>query len=235
MRAGTFSFIVTGAGRGGTSLLGALLGSHPETCIGFERHMEHLMGRIPESANTVSSRLHAFRTACDDEASQQPKIWGNKITTEQIAHLTLGDPFQDPQSIPRFFDHHQDLKNIFILRDGRTCVQSKIARTGISLESACRRWQFSVRVFQQFQDGRVQGKAIKFEHLLADPVSLLRELCDFLGLSFSSEMLKGTNHPGLLPEYRRAHIDRARAEVTPLPDEAMQMIEPELRSCGYVQ
>lgn len=231
---GTFSFLVTGAGRGGTSLLGALLGSHPQTCIGFERHIGHLMGRVPETAGSLSSRLNAFRAACDHEAGRQPKIWGNKITTEQIAHLTLGDPFEDPQSITRFFDYHNDLKHIFILRDGRTCVRSKVSRTGMSVASACQRWQFSARVFQQFQAGRVQGKTVKFEHLLADPISILRQLCDFLGLTFSPDMLKGTDHPGMRPEYRRANIDPTRAELAPLSDEAVQMMEPELRLCGYI-
>lgn len=232
MQAKKFSFLITGAGRGGTSLLAGLLASHPKLEVGFEHYMHHLLGQIPSSAQDSTSRLLAFRRACEQSAAECDKIWGNKITTEQIGAIT-GNPL-DEAAIDLFYDFHSDLKHIFILRDGRTCVRSKVARTGQPVEEACANWLYSAKVFHHFESGHVNGIAIKFEDLLRDPVSALKEICRHLSIVYCEDMLRGTNHPGMLPEYRRTGFDVAPMQVAPIEDRTFQLIERELRACAYL-
>ncbi len=180
MQPGKFSLLISGAGRGGTSLLAGLLGYHPDLDVRFESHMNDLLGQVPTSAENVATRLAAFRSGCELLAASSEKIWGNKVTTEQIGALT-GKPF-DGAAIDLFYNYHRDLKHIFILRDGRTCVRSKVARTGQSIETACARWLYSTKIFHYFESGRVNGTTVKFEDLLVDPVAELKRICNFLGI-----------------------------------------------------
>ena len=234
MTPGAFSFLVTGASRGGTSILAALLGSHPQLEAGFERHYEHLVGLVPETAKTIESRLSAFYAACKQEAQSQPKVWGNKLTVEHIGALTGKGIYDDEDAIAPFFSRVADLKHIFILRDGRTCIRSKLIRAGETFDFAARSWLYSVKLLHAIREGRVSGEIVKFEDLILNPTPTLERICDYLGVEYSPEMLKGTEHPGLLPEYRRGNLEAEKAKAKPLPARLMRRIESELEYCGYI-
>ncbi len=213
-----------------------MLGSPPRLAVEFERHAAVLLGTAPGVGPTAAERIAAFRRECEADAVAQGRIWGNKVTTEQIAGRLSGgiDGPTDDEAIDAFFEATADLKRVFILRDGRTCVRSKVKRTGHPVEEACRRWLLSVEVYRRFRDARVDGLAIRFEDLLARPEETATTLCDYLGVPYAPEMLAGTNHADMPSEYRRAGFDRTASEVTALSPEATALIEDSLRFCGYL-
>jgi hypothetical protein len=129
---GRFAFLVIGAGRGGTSLLAGLLDAHPGLDVAFEAHtFPYLLGhRMTAEHDSVDARLQAFTTACLDDAAASPSPrWGNKVTTEQIA--ALGEVGSDADVAAAFLDRLA-VPAVFVLGDGRTCMRSKVNRTGQS-------------------------------------------------------------------------------------------------------
>jgi hypothetical protein len=140
----------------------------------------------------------------------------------------------DRQAIDRFFAEMGDLKRVFILRDGRTCVRSKMQRVGLSVEEACRRWQFSVRVFEAVRSDLASGIAVRYEDLVLNPVDTLGPVCRFLGVSFGHCMLEGTNNEKMRVEYRQESFDRSKLALDDIPAGTFELIEPDLRACGYL-
>jgi hypothetical protein len=140
-----FEFLVIGAGRSGTSLLAGLLDFHDRLEVGFEQFSEgYLMGAALATSGPAifDDRVRAFLDSCRDEARRYPgRIYGNKITTEQLFGLedhNTANPDAKIDVFDRFFNHFmKGRKIVFVLRDGRTCVRSKVARTGQSVELAC--------------------------------------------------------------------------------------------------
>ena len=91
-----------------------------------------------------------------------------------------------------------------------------------------------MEIYRRFLDGRTPGVAIRFEDLLSAPEETLTKVCNGLGVPFAPEMLRGTDHPGMISDYRQSDLDRTKLEVTPLPEDAVALIEDDLRFCGYV-
>ncbi len=90
-------------------------------------------------------------------------------------------------------------KKIFIVRDGRdvACSYQDLEKKIISsdykpklandIETISREWSRSVDVMCQWVEGG--AKSIKYEDLVVDPERTLGEVCDFLGVEYSREML----------------------------------------------
>src|SRR5690242_13193581 len=91
MAADNFGFLVVGAGRGGTSLLAGLLDSHDRLEVGFEDYSEaYLVGTesTASGSDIFDARVLAFLQGCKEEAARvQGRMYGNKITTEQLFGL----------------------------------------------------------------------------------------------------------------------------------------------------
>ena len=234
---GSFSFMVAGAGRGGTSLLAAVLDANPQlevhlefaTLILYEEGMTQY-GRGPE-------RISAWRAACESEAAGSPGLhWGNKVTTEQISGLTKAEgPFRlDIGVVEAFYEQLSDIPTVFIIRDGRTCVRSKMSRSGLTLAEAASAWQLSARVYRQFREGKLNGMAVRFEDLVREPEPTLQGICRFLGVPFDAAMIEGTDNPEMLPEYRRSFIDASVLSLDGVPDGTMDLIAQDLEDCGYI-
>ncbi len=221
-----FAPLVVGAGRGGTSLLAALLDAHPQLDVGFEAHAALLL----DAGVEPRERMRRYREHCERSAQGSAgRAWGNKVTTEQIHAL---GPDGGGEAIELFFEGLADTPTIFVLRDGRACVESKVRRAGVSYEEAARRWRFSVEAFRYL---RPRGSlVVGFEQLLDDPRRTLGAVCEFLGIPFSERMHEGTSSAKLVPEYRREGIDPSRAAPPRLPAEIYDSIAADLRTCGYV-
>ncbi|MBA3352786.1 MAG: sulfotransferase [Blastocatellia bacterium] len=184
--------------------MAGLLDSHSQLEIGFELFsIDYLMGRkMPwcsrnKKERLIHDRVQAFRNACLRESLKfSGKLWGNKITSEQINGLedhNRLNPGTKLDTLDYFFrESLTGVKIVFILRDGRTCVRSKVSRTGQSFELACERWKFSVRVYQYLVQHHADMIAVKYEDLLREPAGELSKLCEFLGVSFEPTMLGGT-------------------------------------------
>jgi len=238
---GNFRFLILGAGRGGTSLLAGLLDAHRRLEVGFEQFaIPILMGQqFRHRRHQMEERTTAFLRACQEEAARFPgKIWGDKITTEQLHALADPDPQHPEDSVSKeqlldyFFNGPaRDLKIVFILRDGRTCVRSKVSRTGQDVALACQRWLFSVQVYQ-FLSGRPSCHCLKFENLLQHPAAELQGICEFLEIPYEASMLQGTANSKMRPEYQLSTIDAAKLTLQGVP-EGLECLDEALRECGY--
>jgi hypothetical protein len=237
-----FKFHIVGAGRGGTSLLAGLLDYHSELEVGFELFSAaFLMGKeFPyKGPKLFHNRVTAYIAACTRWASQRSQmIWGNKITTEQISGLedhNIINPEAKIDTLDMFFNTYLKGKAvIFILRDGRTCVNSKVKRTGQLMINACARWQYSVKCFKFFKTQHKNNICIRFEDLLQNPQEHLMRICDFLNISFQKKMLKGTRNKKMVPEYQLGKFDLSKIEATQIPEKCLAKIQADLEYCGYL-
>ena len=239
-------FFVVGAGRGGTSLLAALLDAHPDLRVGFEfESVSCLKGEAMsiderEARATIArDRLRVFAERCGLEAGRyRRRLWGNKITTEQIAGLedhNRANPDRPLDVLQLLFrEQFPDTKVVFILRDGRTCVRSKVRRTGQSVEVACERWRYSVQVLEYLRTCESDLHELKYEDLVADPDVVLCRVCQFLGVTVHPGMLKGTASSRLRPEYRLPEVRQGDTGLGGVPEGCEAALEPELRALGYL-
>lgn len=237
---GAKPMLVLGPGRGGTSLLAALMDSHGQLSVVFEKHAEQtLMHEV--AGETLEARMRsgaiALHRACEPyRAACKDMWWGNKITTEQLSGLQPpAERFSTDADalLAYFFDEaFRDYVFVFIQRDGRTCVRSKMARTDQDLEAACRRWEFSVAV-QRFLHAHPRSYCLHYEDLVAAPVDTLQGLCRFLSVPFDPGMLDGTDHAGLNGDYRHGVFARAKLSLDGVPEGCEQRLGAALLAAGY--
>jgi len=234
-------FLVIGAGRGGTSVLAAALAGHSRLVVAMELFgQSHLLGLdLLQDGNTdiLPTRGRAFREGCLAEVRRHPgRIWGNKITTEHLFgledHNAANPPYTDVMD--HFFrEVVPEFRIIFIIRDGRACVASKVRRTGQSWEHAAFRWHYAVHVLQTVRRLESRACEIRFEDLVTDPAPTLESVCRCLGVAFEPAMLAQTRSSAMLPEYRRPGFEADRAAVPNVPPHVAAFLRPDLDYCGY--
>jgi len=231
-----FNILVLGAGRGGTSLIASLLDAHPKLEIALEAHVQKYLvsaARGPD-APEATERLKLFIKACQKDASQSHfPTWGNKITTEQLGFLESDDQPEKGKSLV-----YQKLlcskKIIFITRDGRSCIPSKMQRTQCDLKTAVNYWKHSVN-YLRFLRSQADAQLItlKFEDLLQQPRVELKRLSEFLQIDYSPEMLSGTGSNRIHSDYRQKEINPNKALIKPEAYSIGKQIENDLSYLGY--
>lgn len=231
-----FNILVLGSGRGGTSLIASLLDAHPQLEIALEAHAQkHLVfsAQGPDEQE-LNRRLKNFIKACEKDAKQShfPR-WGNKITTEQLGFLeALAPPLTARKQI--YAKLVQSKKIIFITRDGRSCIQSKMRRTHCDLNTAVNYWKHSVNYLAFLRaQADAQLFTLRFEDLLLQPEIELTKVCRFLDLDYHPQMLTGTASNRIHSDYRQGEIN---SEKVVLNAEALaigQHISEELNYLGY--
>ena len=236
-----FKFLIVGAGRSGTSLLAGLLDFHPDLTVALELYSKtYLMGNglDCQGPDLFDQRAKAFVAACQNVANRQPDKWGNKITTEQLFCLedhNVLNPTAQIDVLDAFFNNYlKNVKIIFILRDGRTCINSKVRRTGKTIEQAAKRWQYSVMCYRFFKTRHSNNVCVRFEDLLADPEKTLTGICDFLDVPYRDAMLRGTNNEKLPADYRNTEFDLSKTAAIDLPEEVLAELKDDLEYCEYL-
>lgn len=236
-----FRFLVVGSGRSGTSLLAGMLGAHSSIEMGFEvGGVKYLRGRDLElnDRNVFGQRAGAFLRACEAEAAASTApLWGNKVTTEQLSGLNKHNMFNRPHLdvLDAFFNGLlAGMPVIHLLRDGRACVASKLARTRQDLEQACDHWRYAVRVYEFLQD-REHTVFLRFEDLVRDPQQELEKVLAPLGLEFEPVMVstEGTMSDTIPRMYRRRGVEKQRAAAVDPEHPCVPLIAEELARCGY--
>lgn len=217
---------------------------HPDCEVLLERHsVDHLYASAAEAAEEpprpleerTRERLDRFLAACEaSAANSSASKWGHKTTTEHI--FALYEPYADDMtgfSVEQYFvDRCRHVPTIFITRDGRTCVPSKMKRAGLPLDLAISRWRYSIYLLGAFQKFHPNFLHLRFEDLVQQPESTLARVCAFRGIAYSDEMLRGTKNTKLLPEYQSEIVDPSKAQIGAEPSWA-PMIAAELRAAGY--
>jgi len=242
------SIHIIGAGRGGTSLLASLIDAHPRCEVLYENlsvayleaEGDHDNDRGLSLAARTRNRVGRFLHAWEFEAMQHPgMLWGHKSTTEHILSLTenppadIGDePGFDP--IDYFVGRLSEIPTVFILRDGRTCVPSKMQRNARTLDGAIARWKFSVEYLKRLRASATPLHVVKMEDLVLNPVPSVKEICAFIGLPYAAEMLEGTTNHKMLPEYRYGHFEVETVRVAESSPRWFSQIQSELAYCGYI-
>ena len=212
-----FELLILGAGRGGTSLTAALIDHHPDWEIAMEKHA---VRELMEQGSAIR-----FFKACRKDAQKSRKRWGNKITTEQIANLA-------PGQWRAFVEEAGKRKLLFVLRDGRACVYSKINRAGLTEGEAIARWKKSVAIYKQLSATHSQFMTLKYEDLTTANESSLKRVCEFLECDFDPQMLQGTQSSKLRPEYQQAEV--RQNENQNWPGHWKQEMQEELEELGYL-
>jgi hypothetical protein len=241
------SIHIIGAGRGGTSLLAGLIDAHPRCEIIYETLSATYLvcdtdaDRVAEQGRSLEQRTRRrvgrFVDAWGEEASRHPgMVWGHKTTTEQIRALTKQPPPgpADFDPIGYFVETLSAVPTVFILRDGRTCIPSKMSRAGRSLDFALSLWAFSVEYLKRLRASDTPLHVVKMEDLVRNPVPALKEICAFVGLPYDERMLDGTANKKMLPEYRHGRFEVDKVELPDAPPEWVSKIEAELVYCGYL-
>ena len=230
-----FKILVIGAGRGGTSLVGSLLDSHPKITLGLEEHSyDYLVGAGEEAQGLpAEKRLALFLGKCRKSAFESGGIWGNKVTTEQLDYL-LSDPAQEEERQLVLKRLLAKRKVVFVCRDGRTCVHSKMLRADLDYNTAVDHWKKSVDWLKFLQrQSSLQLYTVRFEELLQHPQEQLEGICQFLGLSYAPEMLKGTASNRIAKMYRQSAINTQKAIVPPEAMAYTNDLKAELEYLGY--
>ncbi|MCH8553952.1 MAG: sulfotransferase [Schleiferiaceae bacterium] len=231
----TFDFLVIGAGRSGTSLLAAFLDAHPQLRCGMEFQsvatLSHSAGNWLKK-DTAARRLQRFVAACNREANKQPeKSWGNKITTEQLAFLK---PVVQSHYYKEVEGAFAGLKIIFVHRDGRTCIPSKIQRGGKTLPEAISYWKDAVALGQWLLKNRPkQLMVVQYENLVQHPEETLQDICAFLAIPYHPSMLEGVKSAVLPEMYQFGTLKRDLRTIT--KEDWHHTIAEELALLGYTQ
>ena len=214
----SFPFII-GSGRSGTTLLRAMLDTHPEMAIPFESYFtgelatvrdrfekaggfdsEALMADlfnydrfqrwdVPEER--VRERLRADAPA--DYPAAMRSVYG--LYAELQGKSRYGD------KTPRYVEYVDILAEAFpearfvhIIRDGRNVACSYLdAEWGPgSLEDAAYKWMYRVEAGRK--SGRALGPGrymeIHYEALVDDPEDEVTRVCEFIDLDFRPEMMR---------------------------------------------
>ncbi|WP_373654769.1 sulfotransferase family protein [Thiohalorhabdus methylotrophus] len=151
---------------------------------------------LPESERSLASIIESIYKEYSLQNYGEERRWGDKTPYNCVALPSLLNTFPDAQ-----FVH--------IVRDGRDAVSSAI-RAGIydDIEEAARRWEKDVRACRDLglQLPDEAFLEIKYEHFVTYPDSKIKELCNFLGVTYSYKMQEYYKSPGdIRVSYREAH------------------------------
>ncbi|MFQ5352993.1 MAG: sulfotransferase, partial [Candidatus Binatia bacterium] len=210
---------IVGCPRSGTTLLRNLLRAHPNLAIPDE---SHFIPAFYRKFGDPATSEEAIRIARDILRLQFIVEWDLDLNAQAFAGCRsfreivdrLFSAWAAAKGKPRWGDktphyaRHMPLlaelfpqcRIIHILRDGRDVALSWL-RIGFgpnNLYSAARAWERSVRAARNDSTLLPEGSycEIRFEDLVANPESALREICTFIGESFDPAVLK----PSPLPE-----------------------------------
>lgn len=241
-----FLFIV-GRGRSGTTLLQAMFDAHPQMALPPETHLvaplvrrrrryegppfdAEAFGRDVVShwafrgldlpAEAVTGEIRERRPTSLGEAiravfalyarEQGKQRYGDK-TPVNVLHM------------PRIAEVLPEARFVHIIRDGRDVTVSYLEHgllAGGVAESAYR-WRTQVR--RGREDGRRLGtsryREVRYEALVETPEDVLRDLCDFVELAYTAEMLRHDDPQRVVPPpFRGIHGNVARAPTPGLRD-----------------
>jgi Sulfotransferase family len=196
-----FPFIV-GCGRSGTTLLRAMLDSHPDVAVPPESHFIPKLIRIPlgdvgaelagndrfqrwgvpaETVSGTTDLAGAVRSLYARYADQRGKSrWGDKTGSYAEHMAQIGSLL--PESV---FVH--------IVRDGRDVALSFFdASFGPSTpEEAATHWRNRVTMARASggELGTERYLEVSYESLVAEPESALRQMCEFIDVPYDPLML----------------------------------------------
>ncbi len=226
---------VTGADRSGTTLMFALLASHPRISMvrrtnlfrwfdgrygdlgdpeNLERCLDDLLGyrRI--------DHLHPDRDRLQREFRQGPATYGRLFSllhrhhAERVGRPRWGDKsLHSEHYADQILEAFPDARIVQMVRDPRDRYASVRRRGGANLDrvgAATGRWLRSARAAarnrRRYPDRYL---VVRYEDLVTDPEGTMREVCAFIGEDFVSVMLQ----MGAVPDHRVAGANSSFGDV----------------------
>jgi hypothetical protein len=238
-----FPFIV-GSGRSGTTLLRALLDAHPQLAIPPESYFIVTLARRADRYETEGG-FDAAMFCDDVAGHQRFARWGlpEQAMRDAVAAAAPADfpaairavfgAYAAQQNKPRYADKtpkyvkdmarltdlFPEARFVHIVRDGRDVVLSFQSLTwgpDAAIEAALR-WRNWVELGQAVGNELGQDKymEVRYEELVADAPAVLQDVCSFLSLDYSDQMLSYTEHADQIIEANYFPEGHSRIRMPP--------------------
>lgn len=162
------NIFVCGGGHSGTTLMLAILDSHP------------LISSLPNESGVF------VKGYSDEEIISIVSAWRKRyrLHKEIIAEKTPSHV----KRIEKIFNLFPDAKVIIMVRDGRDAACSESYRLG-SFEAAVKAWKGSVvHTLAHCNDSRVM--LVKYEELVTEKSKICLDICNFIGIPWADVMLR---------------------------------------------
>lgn len=195
MRANHTTIFIAGAGHSGSTLLGLLLGSHPDAFYAGEAAKTRFLGDEHKPEHKRVCKL------CGPECP----IWGDFVVAErpdlyeQLARKTDAKVVIDSTKNLKWLTEKTDAVRsgggrpalIFLQRDGRAVINSRVRKyPERDVETLIRSWVERMRETRAFFDAFDGPKIIvRYEELATAPVRTLRKICQAVDVPFDAGML----------------------------------------------
>lgn len=235
---------IGGCSRSGTTLLGAMLGAHPDLiCTPESQFKSDLMRRFKPNKHDVEPLVLLDHLT----KHWRYKLWQVTDSPEALAGLANGRSFGDqlnaishayarnqgkpnattwvdhtPENVSyanSFLSIFPDAKFVHIVRDGRAVASSVLPLDwGPNSIIKAARWWVRMTSYGLAAESSLRPDQIiriNYEELVAQPEPTMRRLCDFMGISFAPAMLDAT---GFIPP---AYTTRQHQLVGRKPNPAM--------------
>jgi hypothetical protein len=172
-----------GTQRSGTTLLTRILSSHPRLYVQNELPIEGLfdgeLGKEIILKRIVDSiqNIHGIQVPLEQD-NDAPWGWKEPLLTYHLDALE---------------QHFPESKYILIIRDARGVVNSYMDNKwglGTTAYTGALRWQKEVALQLAFAK-KMQDKCLtlRYEDLIRDLPKVLKQLCEFIGIEYSEDML----------------------------------------------
>ena len=209
---------IGGCGRSGTTMLGALLGNHPDAvCIPESIFKADAMALLARDGRASDDALRAVltRSATGNffDFSALPST-GGAAPPERLRRIYhwFAEENVPAGASPRYVVDHTphnleqssrlralfpDARFIHIIRDGRAVAASmrKVTWGSNTALAVAHDWVKGIGIGLAAQEALGPlATRVRYEDLLEEPEATLRRLCQFLGWEFHQEMLAGGSY-----------------------------------------
>lgn len=200
MRTNHTTIFIAGAGHSGSTLLGLLLGSHPESFYAGEAAKTRFLGddRKPEHKRVCKLCGPDCPVWGDFSVATSPDLY------EQLAQRTRAKVVIDSTKNLTWLDtqtnavrnHGGQPALIFLQRDGRAVINSRVRKyperdLETLIVSWVQRMQETQVLFDVFDGPKTK---VRYEELASAPSKTLRLICQRLGVPFDPAMLDFASH-----------------------------------------
>jgi hypothetical protein len=210
----SFPFFIVASARSGTTMLRLILNQHSRVAVPPEsRFVTELWQGSPEVETdsfldrlSAHPRFAAWELPIESVRQQlqgRPRVaYREAISAAYRAYASSKGKERWGDKTPRYVEHIPFLADLFpasrfihLVRDGRDVALSyaEVSFGPKTVAQSAALW--AKRVSAGLRDGRALGPGryteIRYEDLVEDPEGLLKELCNFLNVSFEPPMLEG--------------------------------------------
>lgn len=157
---------------------------------------------VDRSKRNLASIIDSIYRFHGEETGRTFDVWGDKTPLNAFSMFRIHRVF--PAS-----------KFVHVLRDGVDVVHSYVDR-GLFDDAyeASTRWVGAVDAINRFGDAHPQlVEVVRYEDLVSDPGSVLSQVCEFLGIDFTEDMV-ASNDLEMGDTALHEHHERAHSEVT---------------------